>query len=83
MTFSTLTEGLDANRSKDRRIFFIDGDNRRRSITFSELHQRALGLLSHLHERGLSKGDHPSSWTNAEGQEGGEILEEGVDNEGK
>lgn len=57
MPFSTLTEGLEAARHKDHCIFFVDGKNKHQSIAFSDLHRRALGLLSHLLERGLTKGD--------------------------
>ncbi len=57
MIFSTLTEGLEAVRQYDHRVFFIDGKNKHRSITFPELYQRALGLLGHLLQRGLGKGD--------------------------
>lgn len=57
MNYPTLTEGLEAVRKKDRRIFFVDGKNKRQSITFDQLYQRALGLLTNFHEHGLKDGD--------------------------
>lgn len=57
MTCSTLTEGLEAVRQKNHRIFFIDAKNKHQSITFAALYQRALGLLGQFLERGLKAGD--------------------------
>ena len=56
MNLPTITEGLEAVRRKDRRIFYVNG-NDKKSITFDELYQRALGLLTHFFDRGLTRGD--------------------------
>ena len=56
MNLSTLTEGLEAVRGNDRRIFYLNGSDKK-SITFNELYERALGLLTNLYDRGLKRGD--------------------------
>ena len=56
MSLSTLTEGLEAVRRKDRRIFYVNG-NDKKSITFNELYERALGLLTYFYDRGVKRGD--------------------------
>ena len=56
MNLPTLTEGLEAVRREDRRIFYVNGADEK-SITFNELYERALGLLSHFFDRGLKRGD--------------------------
>ncbi|MDJ0956591.1 MAG: AMP-binding protein [Arenicellales bacterium] len=56
MNLPTLTEGLEAVCREDRRVFYINGTDEK-SITFNELYERALGLLSHFFDRGLKRGD--------------------------
>lgn len=58
MQFQTLVEALEHNRSDDRFVGLINGPEQEKKITFNELHDRALGLLHVLQEKGLKKGDY-------------------------
>jgi acyl-CoA synthetase (AMP-forming)/AMP-acid ligase II/acyl carrier protein len=57
-TFATLTELIEANRKVARSITYLEGEQNERSVTFVELHARALGILYHLQKLGASRGDH-------------------------
>jgi acyl-CoA synthetase (AMP-forming)/AMP-acid ligase II/aryl carrier-like protein len=57
MTPRTLNELMAANRSADRAIVHHSGEGQSRRVTFTELHQRALGLLHHLQQLGAQPGD--------------------------
>jgi acyl-CoA synthetase (AMP-forming)/AMP-acid ligase II/acyl carrier protein len=57
-TFATLTELIEANRKVARSITYLEGEQNERSVTFAELHTRALGILYHLQKLGASRGDH-------------------------
>ncbi|MGC1459463.1 MAG: non-ribosomal peptide synthetase [Steroidobacteraceae bacterium] len=57
-TFATLTELIEANRKVARSITYLEGEQIERSVTFAELHARALGILYHLQKLGASRGDH-------------------------
>ena len=58
MQFQTLVAALEHNRSDDRFVGFIDGQDQEKVITFNELYQRALGLLNFLQEKGVQQGDY-------------------------
>ena len=57
MAFKTLTQGLDAACDQDGRVHFLHNAERHTAVTFAELRQRALGLLTHLRGRGIRAGD--------------------------
>ena len=58
MQFQTLTEALENNRSENRVIGFIEGQEQEKHITFESLYQRALGLLHILQQKNMRKGDY-------------------------
>ena len=58
MTARTLTELMAQNRDADRAIVHHAGENQSRRVSYGELYQRALGLLSHLQQLGARPGDH-------------------------
>src|SRR5215510_2480342 len=54
---TTLTELIESNRNAPRSIVYLEGENEERSVSFGELHQRALGILYHLQRLGARRGD--------------------------
>ena len=58
MQFQTLVAALEHNRSDDRFVGFINGQDQEKVITFNELYNRALGLLYVLQQKGMGKGDY-------------------------
>ncbi|MEY2855032.1 MAG: hypothetical protein RL030_2164, partial [Pseudomonadota bacterium] len=58
MTVRTLNELMRANRGAPRSIHYHSGENESRRFAFSELHDRALGILHHLQKLGARPGDH-------------------------
>ncbi|MGH8149079.1 MAG: AMP-binding protein, partial [Steroidobacteraceae bacterium] len=56
-TAATITELIEANRRAPRRINYVDGEQSERSVTYAELHERALGILHHLQRLGARRGD--------------------------
>lgn len=54
---NTLTAALDANRSNDRSITYVEGADNERVLPFAELFERALGILYHLQQLGMERGD--------------------------
>ena len=54
---TTLTEVLEANRNFPRSITYLEGENDSRSVSFSELYERAIGILYHLQRLGARRGD--------------------------
>lgn len=58
MQFQTLTEALEKNRSEQRFVGFIEGQDQEKQITFESLYQRSLGLLKVLQQRNVCKGDY-------------------------
>ncbi len=54
---STLTELIEANRSAQREIVYLEGENEERSVSYGELYERALGILHHLQKLGAKRGD--------------------------
>lgn len=57
-TPDTLVELIDANRKVARSITYLEGEQNERSVTFADLHARALGILHHLQKLGAKRGDH-------------------------
>jgi len=57
MTYDTLVDMLEANRSVDRSVTYIGGENTERRILYKDVHARALGILYHLQAAGARRGD--------------------------
>ncbi|MCK5336892.1 MAG: AMP-binding protein, partial [Gammaproteobacteria bacterium] len=55
--FNTLIEALEQHSTDERSLTFIEGKDTETSITFKQLHQRALGMLYHFQKQGLKAGD--------------------------
>jgi acyl-CoA synthetase (AMP-forming)/AMP-acid ligase II len=53
----TLTELFESNRNAAGTITYLEGENDSRDVTYSELHERALGILYHLQRIGARRGD--------------------------
>jgi acyl-CoA synthetase (AMP-forming)/AMP-acid ligase II/acyl carrier protein len=53
----TLTQLIESNRNAPRSVVYLEGENEERSVTYDELHQRALGILYHLQKLGAKRGD--------------------------
>jgi acyl-CoA synthetase (AMP-forming)/AMP-acid ligase II/aryl carrier-like protein len=58
MTARTLNELMRANRGAPRSIHYHSGESESRRFAYSELHDRALGVLHHLQQLGARPGDH-------------------------
>ncbi len=54
---TTLTELIESSRNVSRGITYLEGENDSRSVSFAELHERALGILYHLQRIGARRGD--------------------------
>jgi acyl-CoA synthetase (AMP-forming)/AMP-acid ligase II/acyl carrier protein len=54
---TTLTEVIESNRSFERNLTYLEGDNDTREVSFAELYERALGILYHLQRLGARRGD--------------------------
>ena len=54
---TTLIELLDASRRAARAITYLEGENEQRTVSFEQLHARALGILFHLQKMGAQRGD--------------------------
>src|ERR1700674_5173264 len=57
MTYDTLVDMLEANRSVDRSVTYIGGKNTERRILYKDVYARALGILYHLQAMGAARGD--------------------------
>ncbi len=57
LTVTTLTELLEANRGFPRGVTYLESEKDSRTVTFAELHERALGILYHLQRLGARPGD--------------------------
>ncbi len=57
LNVTTLTELLEANRQFPRAITYLEGEKDVRTVSFAELHERALGILHHLQKLGARPGD--------------------------
>ncbi len=56
-TAATLTELIEANRKTPRNVTYLEGEQSERTVSFSELYERALGILHHLQRLGARRGD--------------------------
>ncbi len=54
---ATLNELLESHRGAARSITYHEGENDARSVSYGELHERALGILWHLQRLGARRGD--------------------------
>ncbi|HET9390565.1 MAG TPA: AMP-binding protein, partial [Steroidobacteraceae bacterium] len=54
---TTLTELIESNRTVKRAITYLEGENEARTVSYGELHERALGILWHLQRLGAKPGD--------------------------
>ncbi|GAC1302273.1 MAG: mutanobactin A non-ribosomal peptide synthetase MubE [Steroidobacteraceae bacterium] len=57
MAFTTLVDILEANRSVERAVTYIEGENSERRVPYGEVYTRALGILYHLQAMGAQRGD--------------------------
>jgi acyl-CoA synthetase (AMP-forming)/AMP-acid ligase II len=57
MNATTLSELLQSNRGAARSITYYSGERERREVRYSELYERALGILHHLQQLGARPGD--------------------------
>ena len=54
---TTLTELIEANRTRPHRITYLEGENQTHEVSFAELYERSLGILYHLQRLGARRGD--------------------------
>jgi acyl-CoA synthetase (AMP-forming)/AMP-acid ligase II/aryl carrier-like protein len=57
MTYTTFVDVLESNRSVDRAVTYVDGENSERRVLYGDIHRRALGILYHLQALGAQRGD--------------------------
>lgn len=57
MTYTTLVDIFETNRSVDRAVTYVDGENTERRVHYGEIYTRALGILHHLQAMGARRGD--------------------------
>ena len=57
MSYSTLIDVLENNRSVDRAVTFVEGESAERRVPFKDVYTRALGILHHLQAMGAQRGD--------------------------
>jgi acyl-CoA synthetase (AMP-forming)/AMP-acid ligase II/acyl carrier protein len=56
MQHHTLIQMLEANRSAQRSIHYLEGEHDERVVPYGELYERALGILWHLQKLGAERG---------------------------
>jgi acyl-CoA synthetase (AMP-forming)/AMP-acid ligase II len=56
-TCTTLLDVLESNRSVDRSVTYVEGENNERRVSYKDVHARALGILHHLQAAGARRGD--------------------------
>jgi acyl-CoA synthetase (AMP-forming)/AMP-acid ligase II/aryl carrier-like protein len=57
MSYTTFVDVLEGNRSVDRAVTYVDGENSERRVPYGDIHRRALGILHHLQALGAQRGD--------------------------
>ena len=57
MSYQTLIDILENNRSVDRAVCYVDGENSERRVPYADFYKRALGILYHLQAMGAVRGD--------------------------
>jgi acyl-CoA synthetase (AMP-forming)/AMP-acid ligase II/aryl carrier-like protein len=56
-SYTTLLDILESNRSVERAVTYIDGENSERRVPYADVYARALGILHHLQAKGAQRGD--------------------------
>jgi acyl-CoA synthetase (AMP-forming)/AMP-acid ligase II len=56
-TYTTLLDILESNRSVERAVTYIEGENSERRVPYGDVYTRALGILYHLQAMGAQRGD--------------------------
>src|ERR1700732_4713236 len=56
-SYTTLLDILESNRSVERAVTYIDGENSERRVLYGDVYTRALGILYHLQAMGAQRGD--------------------------
>jgi acyl-CoA synthetase (AMP-forming)/AMP-acid ligase II len=59
---ATLVDLLENNRSVDREVCYVEGENLERRLPYGAIHARALGILHHLQAMGARPGDKLIIW---------------------
>jgi acyl-CoA synthetase (AMP-forming)/AMP-acid ligase II len=57
MNYTTLVDILESNRSVDRAVTYVDGENSERRVPYGDVYTRGLGILYHLQAMGAQRGD--------------------------
>jgi acyl-CoA synthetase (AMP-forming)/AMP-acid ligase II len=57
MNYTTLVDILESNRSVDRAVTYVDGENTERRVPYGDVYTRGLGILYHLQAMGAQRGD--------------------------
>ena len=57
MMNTTLVEMIENNRSVDRAVTYVEGENTERRVSYADLYTRSLGILYHLQALGAQRGD--------------------------
>jgi acyl-CoA synthetase (AMP-forming)/AMP-acid ligase II len=57
MTTTTLVELIESNRTVDRSVTYIEGENSERRVSYADLYTRSVGILYHLQALGAQRGD--------------------------
>src|SRR5262249_47026867 len=57
VTAPTLNALMEANRSVDRSVVYLEGEQETRKVPFAQLYERALGILYRLQRLGAQPGD--------------------------
>ncbi len=57
MNYTTLVDILESNRSVERAVTYVDGENSERRVPYGDVYTRALGILHHLQAMGAQRGD--------------------------
>jgi acyl-CoA synthetase (AMP-forming)/AMP-acid ligase II/aryl carrier-like protein len=57
MNYTTLVDILEGNRSVDRAVTYVDGENAERRVPYGDVYTRGLGILYHLQAMGAQRGD--------------------------
>lgn len=55
--YATLVDVLENNRSVDRSVTYVEGENAERRVSYRDVYARALGILHHLQAVGARRGD--------------------------
>ena len=53
----TLAELITMNRGAKRTLTYLEGENNEKTVSYAEMHERALGILFQLQKLGAKPGD--------------------------